>query len=55
MYKIVGFLKRAEERYVKILKLNAQFPGQFLVPTYDIDLMWHTHMASPRKYGQDTT
>ncbi|KAH6558605.1 hypothetical protein KP509_1Z055100 [Ceratopteris richardii] len=49
------FLKAALQRYkgfLYLLKLSGlRF---FLVPTYDIDLMWHSHQANPGVYGEDT-
>lgn len=30
-------------------------PPVFLVPTYDIDLIWHTHQLHPSAYARDTT
>eukprot|EP00250_Pteridium_aquilinum_P017833 c23794_g1_i1 orf=101-2452(+) len=50
-----SFLKAALQRYkgfLYLLKLSGlRF---FLVPTYDIDLMWHSHQASPGVYQEDT-
>ncbi|KAJ3104352.1 hypothetical protein HDU97_009325 [Phlyctochytrium planicorne] len=45
-------LARASVRYHKFLTLMAKEPGKFLVPTLDIDLMWHTHQLHPYKYQQ---
>ena len=42
-------------RYKGFLHLAAKSKGQlFLVPTYDIDLMWHTHQLDPIAYRIDT-
>lgn len=49
------FLKRAVERYQKMLYLKLQNPRVFLVPCYDIDLIWHTHQLHPLMYKEDTT
>eukprot|EP00961_Rhodomonas_salina_P000362 4943-Rhodomonas_salina.1 len=53
-YDDEAFLHRAVERYVKFLQLSAKFPSLFVVPTYDIDVVWHTHMAFPEQYKTDT-
>lgn len=43
-----GFLQRGVESYYKFLKLRTllQDSSQIIVPTYPIDLMWHTHILS---------
>ena len=42
-------------RYKGFLHLAAKSKGKlFLVPTYDIDLMWHTHQLDPLAYRTDT-
>ena len=33
--------------------LMRRHPMVFLTPTYDVDLIWHTHMAYPRQYHLD--
>ncbi|KAJ3202325.1 hypothetical protein HDU67_000641 [Dinochytrium kinnereticum] len=43
-------MARATVRYHKFLTLMGKEPGKFLVPTLDIDLMWHTHQLHPLKY-----
>ena len=48
------FLKDAELRYRKFLFLKQQNPKEFLVPCYDIDLVWHAHQLHPSKYKTDT-
>ncbi|KAM0818606.1 hypothetical protein AB5N19_04418 [Seiridium cardinale] len=35
------------DRFFQIMKAN---PDQVVVPTLDIDLVWHTHQLSPRQY-----
>jgi hypothetical protein len=51
-----SFLRAAEQRYKGFLHLfrltNSKF---FLVPTYDIDLIWHAHQLDPRAYANDIT
>ncbi|KAG0630927.1 hypothetical protein M758_1G214600 [Ceratodon purpureus] len=49
-----SFLHAAELRYKGFLHLAAKSKGKlFLVPTYDIDLMWHTHQLDPIAYRTD--
>ncbi|KAI0903973.1 hypothetical protein F4823DRAFT_242703 [Ustulina deusta] len=45
-----GTLSRAIIRYERFLKLFKLYPGTMLVPTLDIDLVWHTHQCSPAQY-----
>jgi hypothetical protein len=49
-----SFLRAAEQRYKGFLHLfrmtNSKF---FLVPTYDIDLIWHAHQLDPIAYTKD--
>lgn len=48
------FLNIAEKRYKGFLHLCAKLKGRvFLVPTYDIDLMCHTHQLDPFAYRVD--
>lgn len=47
-------LTTALDRYRRFLYLRQQFPSVFLVPSYDIDLMWHTHQLHPKHYQRDT-
>jgi hypothetical protein len=50
------FLQQGVQNYESFLKLKRQ-PGakkQMLVPTYQIDLIWHTHiLSSIKKYNED--
>lgn len=50
-----NYLHAAEQRYKGFLYLFAKAGGKgiFLVPTYDIDLMWHTHQLQPVAYNRD--
>ena len=41
------------DRYEKFLILNKKYPEKNLVPTHDIDFMWHIHMLNPRSYWSD--
>ena len=53
-YRDMRFLKKALERYEYHLKLKKLHPDYFLVPCYDIDLVWHAHQAHPLTYKNDT-
>ena len=53
-YRDCKFLKSALLRYKKFLFLKQQLPGEFIVPCYDIDLIWHTHQLHPVEYQVDT-
>ena len=49
------FLRHGVDNYVRFLHLRRADPGQFIVPTYQIDLMWHTHMLlGTEKYLRGT-
>lgn len=41
-------------RYLLFLHLHAKHGALTLCPTYDIDLLWHAHMASPKLYKAET-
>lgn len=45
-----GTLQRAIKRYLNLVKLFKLYHGTVLVPTLDIDLVWHTHQCSPVQY-----
>jgi hypothetical protein len=47
---IEGTLQRACDRFGNFLRLFKLYPCQMLVPTLDIDLVWHTHQCSPTQY-----
>lgn len=47
------YLKVGLLRYKKFLYLKQGLPQDFLVPTYDIDLMWHSHQLNPWLYKKD--
>jgi len=51
---IEGTLTRAITRYGNFLKLFKFYPRTMLVPTLDIDLIWHTHQCSPAQYTAAT-
>lgn len=50
-FRSTQFLESAIIRYKKFLWLKTQLPDEIIVPTYDIDAVWHTHMSHPRNYG----
>ena len=53
-YKKCFFLNESLLRYKKFLHLKKLFRKEFLVPCYDIDLMWHTHQVHPSSYVRDS-
>ena len=48
-----AWIDRAVTRYGQFLLLAKQNPGKTLVPTLDVDLIWHVHMLSPLDYRDD--
>lgn len=52
-YAETNFLKESVARYKRFLLLIKMNPGKFLTPTYDIDLIWHTHMRYASHYKED--
>ncbi|XP_005098754.1 uncharacterized protein LOC101860571 [Aplysia californica] len=53
-YRDEKFLNNGLMRYRKFLFLKLHYPGMFLVPCYDNDLIWHTHLLHPALYKDDT-
>jgi hypothetical protein len=50
------FLRAAEQRYKGFLQLFRMTDSNFfLVPTYDIYLIWHAHQLDPISYRDDMT
>ena len=49
------FLEDAIIRYKKFVMVKKHHPDAFLVPMYDIDLVWHAHQIHPEAYNRDTT
>ena len=47
---VEGTLGRAVDRYEKFRRLFRDYPHRILVPTLDIDLVWHTHQLSHSLY-----
>ena len=52
-YEDGSFLEDSVHRYEMMLALMKKHPGTFIVPTYDIDNIWHTHLAFPCRYMED--
>ncbi|VUC35479.1 unnamed protein product [Clonostachys rosea] len=48
-----GTLERAINRYDEFLELMRRESGTILIPTLDIDLVWHTHQCMASQYAQD--
>ncbi|XP_018018909.1 uncharacterized protein LOC108675412 [Hyalella azteca] len=53
-YRTSPFLLSAIQRYRKFLHLKKMEPKNFLVPCYDMDLVWHAHQLHPLSYYNDT-
>ena len=53
-FRVKRFLTLSVYRYTRFVALKRfASAGSFLVPTYDIDLIWHTHQLCPGKYGEN--
>ena len=52
---VTGTLERAIARYEHFMVLFRENRGQTLVPTLDIDLVWHTQQCSPAIYDAACT
>jgi hypothetical protein len=48
-----GQLEASLQRYEKFLHLAGMYPEERLVPTVDIDMLWHLHMLHPKAYAED--
>lgn len=53
-YRDRKYLEGALRRYKMFLFLKQKHPEAFLVPCYDIDLIWHAHQLHPLIYKYDT-
>jgi hypothetical protein len=51
---LAGTLRRGIARYDKFLGLLQRYPGALIVPTLDIDLVWHTHQCQALGYATAT-
>ncbi|KAM5353714.1 hypothetical protein ACJ41O_000364 [Fusarium nematophilum] len=47
-----GTIRRGIDRYLKFCKLFRHSESHTMVPTLDIDLVWHTHQCTARYYGR---
>ena len=54
-YRDKKFLKKATQRYYKMLEIKKEHPNIFIVPCYDNDLIWHTHQQHALAYQEDTS
>ncbi len=53
-YGELPFLQRALDRYLRFVLLwRDSKPSLVVVPMYDVDLMWHAHMAHTGAYVRD--
>ena len=50
-----AYLENALQRYRKFLHLayKTRGTGMSIIPTHDVDLMWHAHQRSPLAYAAD--
>jgi hypothetical protein len=48
-----AFLTGSVNRYEMMLRLMKMYPNQLIVPTFDIDNIWRTHLAFPSRYIED--
>ena len=48
------YLKKSVMRYKQFLYLKSKHPDEFIVPCYDIDVMWHSHQLNPWLYKKET-
>ena len=48
------FLKNALKRYLIMLSIKRESPQTFVVPCYDMDLIWHGHQQHVLHYYEDT-
>ena len=53
-YTYGPFVNSCVERYRKFLHLRRTYPKHFIVPCFDQDITWHTHMQFPAIYAKDT-
>ena len=52
-YRDGEFLADGVLRYLMYLYLKNKNPLRFLVPCYDMDLIWHSHQVSTLHYSKD--
>lgn len=46
-------LKQMIMRYYRFLQLKTLYPKERLIPTLDIEIIWHTHLLRPEMYRGD--
>lgn len=46
-YKDEKFIENAFKRYKQFLTVKRLNPDSFVVPCYDVDLIWHSHQVHP--------
>ena len=46
-------VSRALHQYRRFLSLKVRHPGANLVPTDDIDMIWHAHILDTERYASD--
>lgn len=54
-YRHDRFISDAVDRYFMFLELKHKHRKTVLVPTFDTDIVWHTHMMHPISYISHTT
>jgi hypothetical protein len=55
-FEDISFLNEGVENYYRFLTLKAKAKQMVLVPTYQVDMMWHTHILSSLSlYNKDCT
>eukprot|EP00667_Euglena_gracilis_P000265 EG_transcript_265 len=47
------FMRMAVQRYLQHITLCKEYPTIFLVPTYDITVVWGAHLCRPLRYRSD--
>ena len=53
-YSLTEFLRKAVVRYQRFITLKRYAPRAQLIPTFDIELIWHAHMLCAGNYAIDT-
>ena len=53
-YQDDQFIENGIQRYRKFLELKQCYPENFIVPCYDVDVVWHAHQVHPVAYKRDT-
>ena len=48
------FIKTSIGRYKQFMILKKNHQREYIVPMYDVDWIWHTHMLNPLSYKKDT-